>query len=297
MQCDNVGIVIVHYHRENDLQRLLHDLVGTGVVPQGHIVVADNGSDRVLTDVIEASLPAIRWLRLNNPGYGAAMNAGVAALPDHLTTVMLLTHEVELSENCIPRLLARLESSPDIGLVGPVLMQSGKDTVWSVGGTTSRFRRVPSNLCRGVEPAVIDPSSRVVDWLDGAVVMMRREDFVRVGGLSEEYFLYFEDVDLGWKIRTQLGKRVECDRSIRAAQAPGGSLDNYLATRNRLWLLRKQGYRMAWLILVLESMLRVVVGPIAKPKNSRRRVTQRITGLVDGLRRPAGRNRGHRRFA
>ena len=41
----------------------------------------------------------------------------------------------------------------------------------------------------------------MVDWIFGAFMLMRRSDFLRIGGMDARYRLYYEDVDLAWRLR------------------------------------------------------------------------------------------------
>ena len=45
-----------------------------------------------------------------------------------------------------------------------------------------------------------------VDWLMGSCLMLRKKDFNEVKGFSKEYFMYFEDVDLSYKLK-KAGKK------------------------------------------------------------------------------------------
>jgi GT2 family glycosyltransferase len=267
----------------------LTNLVTSQAVRLENIVIVDNGSDEEAIKSVRLEHHAARWIQLNNPGYGSAMNAGVAALPEEVDVVALLTHDVVLEDNCLQNLQTSLLSSTSNGLVGPLLVDlSNVGTVWSVGGAVSRIRKIPYNMGRGATERPYR-SLRKVEWLDGSVCVVRRRDYARVGGMAEHYFLYFEDVDFGWKLASRLGKQVLCDTGVTAGQSPGHSLDQYLATRNLLWLFRAHRMNIAWLLFLLETMLRLVIGPVARPKGASSRWLLRATGMVAGLRSPRAR--------
>ena len=283
---ERLGVVVVHYHQEQTLLRLLENLRSVQGVAPGNVVVVDNGSNPELMRDIRRDRNDVMWVDLPNPGYGAAMNAGVAALPVQLDVVALLTHEVTMQPRCLAILLGTLLGSESTGLVGPLLMDSSRvGIVWSTGGRTSSVRRLPENINRGVVSRPVG-RPRVVDWVDGSVCLMRRADLAAIGGLAAHYFLYFEDVDLGWRVRTHLGKQVICDTRASAAQAPGGHMDQFLTTRNFMWMLSDHRMVAARLLFIGETVVRLVLGPVLRPAGGLVRVRRRFAGLAAGLRRP-----------
>lgn len=282
----SLGAVVVHYHRENSLSELLTNLITIQAVRPENVVVVDNGSDQEAVKGVRLNHDAVRWIQLDNPGYGPAMNAGVAALPEEVDVVALLTHDVILEKDCLKNLQESLLRSTSNGLVGPLLYDlSRPGTVWSIGGAVSPVRKRPYNLARG---STTRPSSslRSVEWLDGSVCVVRRQDYIRVDGMAEHYFLYFEDVDFGWKLTSRLGKQVLCDTGAAAGQSPGRSLDQYLATRNLLWLFSEHHMNAAWVMYVFETIFRLAIGPIARPRGALSRWRLRARGLAAGLRPP-----------
>ncbi|MEP6941023.1 MAG: glycosyltransferase family 2 protein, partial [Rudaea sp.] len=61
-----------------------------------------------------------------------------------------------------------------------------------------------------------------VDAISGALILMSRDAFERVGGFDEGYFLHCEDLDLCRRVR-DAGYRVVCASEIRVLHAKGGS--------------------------------------------------------------------------
>jgi N-acetylglucosaminyl-diphospho-decaprenol L-rhamnosyltransferase len=282
---DRIGVVVVHFNRERDAAALCRSLVELHGLPPANVVLVDNGShgERLVAELGSFG-SRITMTHLENVGYGAAVNVGEGLLPATVDYVMVLTHEVVLAPDCLPVLSTRLERDPTLGLVGPLLLTPA-GLVWSAGGSTrSGPRRLPYNTAKGRTPQELRGSIKV-DWLDGAAFMMRRDDFLSLRGIEESFFLYFEDVELGWRVR-QAGLSVQCDTRTFAVQAPGGHLDQYLATRNLLWLLRRQREWLSWFVVVTEAVVRILVGPLLKPRGAMKRVTLRGKGLVAGLRPP-----------
>jgi N-acetylglucosaminyl-diphospho-decaprenol L-rhamnosyltransferase len=146
-----------------------------------------------------------------NPGYGAGINAGVATLPASIEWILVVNPDVVLHPGSIDALVAAASEDPIIGAVGPVTL-SGDGEVYPSA------RSVPS-LRTGVGHALfvnlwldnpwtrayrndttVEPVRRDAGWLSGSCVLVRRSVFDKLGGFDEGYFMYFEDVDLGYRL-------------------------------------------------------------------------------------------------
>lgn len=205
-----VGVVTVAYHSESVLPRFLGS-IGSSTEESVALVIADNapgdgdGAARALAERFDA-----RYLRLpQNPGYGAAVNAGVRALPDDVEWVLVSNPDVEIQPHALDRLLAAAVADSRIGAVGPAIFEPSGIVYPSARALPSLRTGVGHALFANLWPA--NPwtrryhsgrrlESRDADWLSGACLLVRRSAFDRVGGFDESYFMYFEDVDLGMRL-------------------------------------------------------------------------------------------------
>jgi hypothetical protein len=228
--------------------------------------------------------PGLRWLSLDNPGYGAAVNAGVRALPAEVSMVCVLTHEVLLHRSVAQGLVKTLAAHP-MAIVGPKLVDGRTGTVWSLGGTQGRWTGKPAHLRHERRVSARSTNGEVeAEWLDGAVFAIRRADLEAIGGVDERFFMYFEDVELGWRLRQRFSGKVLVLAGVSAEQSPGGALDQYLATRNMLYLLWIQRRWAALALFLLETLLRLTIGVVLKPVGARDRARRRLTGLAAAAR-------------
>lgn len=150
-------------------------------------------------------------LRLTNPGYGAAANAGVAALEPATEAVFIVNPDVLVRPGAVSALESALAANPRIGVVGPRI-----DDV--DGSRYPSARRFPS-FVDGAGHAIVGlfkPDNRwsrrykmtdvgevgagLVDWVSGAALFVRKQAFDAVGGFDPRYFMYMEDVDLCFRM-------------------------------------------------------------------------------------------------
>ncbi|QEW02477.1 glycosyltransferase family 2 protein [Microbacterium lushaniae] len=226
--------LIIAYRRRDLVKGVLARLAAQSHPPVA-VVIVDNGGD--LGDV-EAppglAAPVQVVTRADNPGYGAAVNEARRAVGDAAPALLVLTHDAEFDAELARRLSEALGSAPDIGAAGPVLRRaSDPGAIFSAGGRLTRGGRA-THVTR-------EPSTRLsdVDWLDGAIVMFRVDALDAIGGVDEEYFLYFEDVDTSWRL-ARAGWRTVVDRDAHGAQEPGEH-PVYLGMRNMALFARRAG--------------------------------------------------------
>ncbi|MFF1571790.1 glycosyltransferase family 2 protein [Leifsonia sp. NPDC058292] len=208
---ESVAVATVAYNSSSHLGPFLSSL-RAGEDASLTVIVADNGSRDIEQTRQFAQEHDAQLLELGeNLGYGGAVNAAVRAMPERIRYVLVSNPDVMIEPGAVTELVRAFERLPEAGAVGPrVLNEDG--TVYPSA------RKLPS-LRTGVGHAVFSgiwPSNpwtrsyredqegsgreRVVGWLSGSFVMVSREAFDALGGFDEGFFMYFEDVDLGYRL-------------------------------------------------------------------------------------------------
>ncbi len=206
----NVAVVTVSYGSSEALEPFLRSL------REHHgaelkVVVVDNlpGPDGVseLSQRFGAEYVPLP----ENPGYGAGMNAGVRALGAQMPDAYFFCNpDVLFIEQTAVRLADRLLEEANAGSIGPRVLNEDGSTYPSARDIPSFGTGVGHALLRNIWPSnpwtrryqrADDYSQRRdAGWLSGAAVMVQREAYDLVGGWDEEYFLHFEDIDLGYRL-------------------------------------------------------------------------------------------------
>ncbi|GAC70758.1 dTDP-rhamnose--alpha-D-N-acetylglucosamine-diphosphoryl polyprenol alpha-3-L-rhamnosyl transferase [Gordonia soli NBRC 108243] len=202
-----LAVVTVTYSSGAYLETFLRSLAdASATLPP--VVIADNGSDDGAPEAAEERYDNVTLVRTGgNIGYGGAMNRGVAELDPEIEFVAIANPDVEWRPGSLDALLAAAQRWPDAGALGPL--------IWEPDGSIyPSARRVP-DLVSGTGHALLgsvwpsnpwtaayreddaEPSERVVGWLSGSCLLVRRSAFDAVGGFDARYFMYMEDVDLG----------------------------------------------------------------------------------------------------
>lgn len=157
-----------------------------------------------------------------NSGFGTGCNKGVALAGD-VDYIWFLNPDTQIENSSAFELLNCLESDASISSVGSVL----KNENGAVRSGAFRFPQLGTVFLSGIKFGLLDrlfsnktisynPSRNLefVDWLTGASFMIRREHFDEVGGFDEQFFLYFEEVDLFFRLKQKAYKAVSCNKSI-----------------------------------------------------------------------------------
>jgi N-acetylglucosaminyl-diphospho-decaprenol L-rhamnosyltransferase len=205
-----VAVVTVSYGSAVVLAPFLASIAAASVAPIA-VIVSDNKADAVdgVEDLSKSN--GAQYLPMaTNLGYGGAVNAAVRSLPASVEWILVSNPDLLLGAGSIDALIAAGETDPRIASVGPSIMTNNE--------VYPSARSIPS-LRNGIGHALFaniwlgnpwtrayrkdsdyGPDRRDAGWLSGACVLIRRDVFDRIGGFDEGYFMYFEDVDLGYRL-------------------------------------------------------------------------------------------------
>lgn len=206
-----VAVITVSYASRGVLSSFLPSLVTASVTPL-EVFVADNkaNSDDAVSDL--ATRHDIHYLPMpTNLGYGGAINAAVEKLPDSIEWILVSNPDLVIEPGAIDVLVETGDSDPLIGAVGPATLTQGGELYPSA-------RAIPS-LRTGIGHALfanlwignpwsrayrngtdLPPRRRDAGWLSGSCVLVRRTAFEEIAGFDPGFFMYFEDVDLGYRL-------------------------------------------------------------------------------------------------
>jgi N-acetylglucosaminyl-diphospho-decaprenol L-rhamnosyltransferase len=214
--------VIVTYNSSGDLGRLLTSEVTVSSFDR--LVVVDNASTDDSAEVAERA--GVDLVRLDqNVGLAAAINLGFRRTSG--SVFALLNPDVRMIEADDVERLQRHLADERVGAIAPALVLPSGDLQDSARWTPTPFDLVARRVTGEDRGAVRAGEAVDVDWAVAAFLILRRSAYERIGGFDEGYFLYFEDVELGYQLRAA-GYTVLYDPTVRVrhdhAAASRGSL-------------------------------------------------------------------------
>ena len=177
----------------------------------GAMIVADNGSTDGSVEMVRTEFPeAIVIEDPSNRGYGAAANLAIRRA--ETPYVLLLNSDTEVAPGTLAALAAYLDAHPRVGVAGPRLVNRDGSLQRSTFPWPSPFtallgesklswfvRFVPRVNARYLRTWAHD-RPRVVPWVLGAALAVRRTAFDEVEGFDERFVMYFEETDLSRRL-------------------------------------------------------------------------------------------------
>jgi GT2 family glycosyltransferase len=212
-----VSVVIANFNGRHHLERCVPALLATSGVAF-EVIVADNGSSDGSVAWLAERWPQARVLAFGrNLGFGEANRR--AALAAHGSYVAFLNSDTVVEPGWLAALVETLEDAPEIAAACSVLrLLEHPDLVNARGGGMSRlgYGLDHDYLLPYEGPPEVSGSPPVADVLfpTAAAMLMRRGEFFALGGFDRSFFMYHEDVDLGWRLWLAGRRVVVCERSV-----------------------------------------------------------------------------------
>ena len=174
-------------------------LASTGVEPA--VTIVDNHSAEADRHALEAGLPAGVGLELadSNLGYGHAANRALAAGTAEMVCVS--NADVAPEPTALAELAAVAAANRQAGMVAPAL--EGDDDIYhaELPGRIALLGQIfAGSFMRRAVASPPPGTIREVGQPSGACFLMRRETWERVGGFDDDFFLWYEDVDLAKRL-------------------------------------------------------------------------------------------------
>jgi GT2 family glycosyltransferase len=273
-----ITVAVVSWNTRDLLRRNLEALKPDADGGLLEVWVVDNGSTDGSPEMVRSKHP---WVTLLTPSTNLGFGPAVNLVAGQTTGPWLVAANADVAPQ--PGALAHLQTTaarhPRIGMIGPRLVLIDGSTQVSIqpfpGPRASlmlalhagRFSaRAARALCA---PGAWEPeAATAVPWITGALVLMSRSAFQQAGGFDPDRWLYGEDLDLCWRMRTagweiwyEPGARVHHAHSAASSQRfEEADLDNHIDTVNFLWMMRHRGRfltRLAACVGVIDALVRI----------------------------------------
>lgn len=261
-----LSIILVSYNDRVRLERCLFSLEEEARNLGAEVIVVDNNSADGSQELVRVSFP---WVELitssENLGYARANNRGIRESRGRF--ILFLNPDTVLPGGALSQLLAGFEAQPEAGAIGPALVH--EDQSFQVS-----FGRKVSFLSELVQKSVRNPyykvrlkaaaRARETGWLSGACLLVRRSALEEAGLFDENFFLFFEDIDLCLRLKKK-GYRLIFDPRIKIRHVGGASTSRQKLVsrleyrRSQVYFYRKHNSRLSLFLLKLYLRLAFIL--------------------------------------
>ena len=234
-----ISISIVSHGQGDLVHEALTDLARFSDSLRFEIILTRNIPERLPFSGESFPYPVTVVENVSPKGFGANHNAAFQLANGRWFCV--LNPDIRMPENTFPVLLDEIERQ-QAAVIAPVVLSP-------TGRVEDSIRRFPTPLSLagkmlgrgGRYSFAVGDETFAADWVGGMFMLFRAEDYRRVGGFDERFFLYYEDVDICarlWKAgrrvlacpRAQVihDARRASRRNLRYMRWHAGSLARYL---------------------------------------------------------------------
>lgn len=237
-------IIMVTWNSERYLSKCL-DALSAQTNKDFEILILDNGSTTQEYLNVEAEYPGMKLTikKLNeNLGFAVANNIGARLASGKY--LVLLNADAFPEPNWLEQLLKAADENPEFTFFASRQIQAnahelldGTGDVYHVSGLAWRqnYNMLASN--HGFQPCEVFSAC-------AAAALYSREDFLKIGGFDEDYFSYFEDVDLSFRLRLVGGRCLYVPQAVvyhigSASTGTDSDFAIYHGYRNLVWTFFK----------------------------------------------------------
>jgi N-acetylglucosaminyl-diphospho-decaprenol L-rhamnosyltransferase len=207
-----VSVLIVNYRAYAELATCL-DSLQRFLADDLEVIVVDHASEPAATASLVRRFPWMRLIQVAaNPGFAAGVNR--AASEARGRYLLLLNPDCIVEGDVARTMAAWLDAHPEVAISGPLVREADgsiqasarrfPDVTTGLAGRTTWLSRVwPTNRWtrRNLVAREAPHHPLEVDWVSGACMMVKRDAFESVGGMDEQFFLYWEDADLCFRLK------------------------------------------------------------------------------------------------
>lgn len=260
-----VSIIILNWNTTEITAELLRSIKSNLSYSNVEVIVVDNGSKEDPSKYFRSIFGELKII-LNpvNYGFSAGCNIGMeTAIGDYF---FLLNSDTEITPGLLEKLLETYILDNQTGLVSPtvrsfsdkkVIEYAGYSKIHPLTGRSKVLETSYESVIKGIFET---------NFAYGAAMMIPRYVYESVGGLCEDYFAYYEELDWSNRIREKNFKIYHNSEALVYHKGSMSTVSNspfktFLLTRNRMLFMKRNFPRINYLLFMIYFLL------IASPKN------------------------------
>ncbi len=258
-----IAIIIVNYNGGNLLHKCL-SFVAKQTVPAHQVYVVDNASHDNSIAQCEQAFPNVVYIK-NDKNLGFAAGNNIAAkMATDCDWLAFLNPDAFAAPDWLEQLIAATKQYPEYDIFGCRMRDANHPEL--LDGTADIYHI--SGLAWRRDHQIANPNRNQFEEIFAAcaaAALCKRDAFINAGGFDEDYFCYFEDVDLGFRLRV-FGLRclyvptAVVDHMGSAISGKTSDFQVYHGHRNMVWTyIKNMPTPLFWFYLPMHLVMTIVM--------------------------------------
>ncbi len=235
----NVAVIVVNYNSGDLLARCLSAIAAQTTAPK-RVLVIDNGSSDGAVAACEQKFPAVEFHRMNsNLGFAKANNIA-AELATGCDWLALVNPDAFAAPTWLEEFRKGAEVHSSYRMFACCMISDSNRQLADGAGDLYRTDGIAWARHQGMPLASLENTEVEVFAPSGGAAFYHRDTFLASGGFDERYFCYYEDVDLGFRLRLLGHRCLYLPKAIvfhlgSAITGRSSDFTVYHANRNIVW--------------------------------------------------------------
>jgi GT2 family glycosyltransferase len=241
MNRNEIAVIICNYNGGEDTMKCIDAVIKSKDI-KCDIYVVDNASTDGSVDRIGRQFGESVMIVQNAENLGGSGGFGRGlrmAVEGEYPYIMMLDNDAYVDTDTIKKLQRYLEEKPDVGIVGAkIMMSDDPKRIMDYAKTINFETFIDTSRWCGKLDSEEAKEPRECDFAAATAAMVRREVLLKCGGMDEAHFIYYDDIELGYRIKLS-GYKVVSLGSAKAWHKSGmtkktaNTFAKYYLTRNR----------------------------------------------------------------
>lgn len=259
-----IGAVVVNLNSYAYIEKCLNALCAQDV-PFDEIVLMDNGNDMI--DLPAELSDKCRYVRVGyNAGFAKANNIALDLLRD-CQWVALVNPDAFLEKDWLKNIIAAIDTNPHFDIFSSRLLSARSPSLIDGEGDIYHISGLAWRYLHGIPLSTVNTDTlKVVFSACAAAALYRYNALEAVGHFDEDYFCYFEDVDIGFRLRLagyqclQVPEAVAYHVGYASSNGRHSDFAVYHGHRNMVWTyVKNMPGVLFWLFLPIHLILNFFV--------------------------------------
>ncbi len=259
-----LSIIITHYKTLNLLIKCLDSIKKCEGKRDFEVIVCDSQAQKKTKQIIKNNYPQVRYIKFTeNVGYGRLVNAGIKAAQGNY--YLILNADVIVNVNGIEKMLNYFNNNPDIGVLGPKLLNIDGTLqnscfrwydFWVVLARRTSFGKTNFGkkvLAKFLMEDYDKKHPREVNWVMGSAFLTSKKVIQKVGLIDSRFFMYFDDVDFckrvwlaGFKV-VYFPEAIFIHHHLKSSDSKRGVIDIFKNPLTRIHIVSYIKYTLKWM--------------------------------------------------